>query len=196
MQKKFSISIDNNALRQYPYLDKLQRQLFPISALNEVMNALENRREGFRLELVYNVLKVFLINVNREGNDDYLGLLKVDGPLKDICDVIRETTTFGAHAGIDPRTQIYYSKKSSILHGTNLTEDALIAPNYVPARGERKRHPLDLVSTEEVVLRRQLANQRWEQQKKEQRERNKRLNTSTRKIENAKDFFDGRGDKR
>ena len=137
----------------------------PLSALNDVIIALEIP-EGFKVEFAYNVLKVSLFNVNREGNDDYLGLPKVQGQLKDICDVIRETTAFGTHSGIDPRTQIYFSRKSSILHGSNLSENALIAPNYVPARGERKRHPLDLVSTEEVALRRQLANQRWEERRK------------------------------
>jgi hypothetical protein len=152
------------------------------------MNIIQNRPEGLRVELIHNVLKVFLVNVNREGNDDYLGLLKVDGPLKDICDVIRETTSFGKRGGIDPRTQIYYSRKSSVLQGSNLSDDAMIAPNYIPARGERKRHPLDRVSTEEVVLRRQLANQRWEKQKKEQKERLKRSSAS-RKIENAKEYL-------
>jgi hypothetical protein len=187
MSKKFSISVDHNALRQFPFLDRLQKQQFPISTLNEVMYVLENRPEGFKIELVYSVLKVSLINVNRDTNDDYLGLPKIEGQLKDLCDVIRETTSYGTRGGVDPRTQIYYSRKSSILQGSNLSDDALIAPNYVSNRGLRKRHPLDLVSTEEVVKRRELANRHWQEQKKEQRR--KQQSSINSKIRNAQDFL-------
>jgi hypothetical protein len=190
MSKKFTISVDHNALRQYPFLDRLQKQQFPFSTLNDVMNALENRPEGFRVELSYSVLKLSLIVVDREGNEDYLGLPKVEGQLKDLCDVIRETTSYGKRGGIDPRTQIMYARKSSILQGSNLSEDAFIAPNCLPSRGMRKRHPLDIVSTEEVMKRRELANRHWQDQKKEQKQRDKRTNINTRKIEQAKDFFD------
>jgi hypothetical protein len=186
--KKFSISVDHNALRQFPFLDRLQKQQFPMTTLNEVMYVLENRPEGFKIELVYSVLKVSLFNVNREGNEDYLGLPKVEGQLKDLCDVIRETTAYGTRGGVDPRTQIYYSRKSSILQGSNLSDDALIAPNYISNKGLRKRHALDLTSCEEVVKRRELANRRWEEQKREQRKK-ERSNTSL-KIDRAKDFFD------
>jgi hypothetical protein len=188
MNRKFSILVDKNALYQYPFLDKLQKQQFPMSSLNDVMNILETRPEGLKIELSYNILKIFLISVKRDSNnDDYLGLPKVEGQLKDICDVIREATSFGKRGGIDPRTQIYYSRKSSILQGSNLSDNSLIAPNYIPARGERKRHPLDLVSTEEVVKRRELANRRWEEQKKQQR---KKQSDVSLKIESAKKFFD------
>jgi len=183
---KFCISVDHNALRQYPFLDRLQKQFYPMPTLNDVINILEKRPEGFKVELVYNVLKVTLKEVNRDGNDDYLGLPKVQGQLRDICDVIRETTSFGTHIGLDPRTQIYYSRKSSILQGTDLSDDALIAPNHLPTRGERKRHPLDMVSTEEVVKRRELADRRWAEQKRQQR---KKASISSGKIRNAQDFF-------
>jgi hypothetical protein len=193
MIKKFSIAVDHNALRQYPFLDRLQKQQFPLHTLNDVMNALENRPEGFRVELSYNILKVYLIKVDREGNEDYLGLPKIEGQLKDLCDVIRESTSYGKRGGIDPRTQIFYSRRSSILAGTDLDDSAMLAPNYIPPRGMRKRHPLDLVSCEEVVKRRELASRRWAEQKKEQKQKEKRSNT-TLKIDRAKDFFD-RNDK-
>lgn len=190
MNTKFSILVDHNALYQYPFLDKLQKRFYPISSLNEIINALENRQEGLRVELVYNVLKLFLINANRDSNNDYLGLPKIEGQLKEICDIVREATSFGNHGGIDPRTQRFYSRKSSILQGSNLSDDALLAPNCLSSRGERKRHPLDLVSTEEVAKRRELADRRWKEQKKQQRKRSNE--TNTKKIENAKNFFDRR----
>jgi hypothetical protein len=194
-RRKFCISVDHNALRQYPSLDKLQKQFYPVSTLNDVINALQSRQEGFKVELVYNVLKVTLREVNREGNDDYLGLPKVQGHLKDICDVIRETTSFGTHSGIDPRTQIYYSRRSSILQGSDLSDDALIVPNHLPARGEKKRHPLDMVSTEEVAKRRELADRRWEDRKREHKRQERRLNQNTGKIRNAQDWFIRQGNK-
>jgi hypothetical protein len=185
--KKFSIKVDHNTLRACPFLDKLQKQLYPMSALNSAINALENRQEGLKVELVYNVLKVTLKKVDRDCNDDYLGLPRVSDHLRDICDVIRETTSFGTHTGLDPRAQIYYSRKSSVLQGSDLHDNALIAPNCLPSRGQKKQHALDLVSTEEIILRRQLADRRWEEQKRQQRKRSNNLDD--RKIKNAVDFF-------
>jgi hypothetical protein len=181
-RQTFSISVHAEALRQYPNLDKLQRQFFPMSSLNDVMNVLEKREEKLKLELVYNVLKVSLRIVDREANQDHLGLPRIEGLLKDLCDIIRESTSFNTRSGIDPRREIYYSRKSSILQGSNLSDDALIAPNCLSPRGIRKHHPLDLVSTEEVVQRRQLADRRWQEQKKQ-------FKRSNRKIEQAKDWF-------
>ena len=166
-------------------MDKLQRQWLPVSSLNAVMTILEKR--GFKVEVVYNVLKISLRHVDTLANEDHLGLPKIEGDLKDLCDVIRESTSFGKRGGIDPRTQIYYSRRSSILQGSDLGDDALLTPNSLPTKGERKKHPLDLTSTEEVILRRQLADRRWQEQKKKQR------NNANKKIENAKNFFEKGG---
>jgi hypothetical protein len=190
MAMKFCVVVDHNALRQYPHLDKLQRQLFPMKMLNEIMSCLEHREENFKIEFVHNILKLSLRNVDREGNDDHLGLPRIEGELKDICDIVRESTGFGTRNGIDPRTQIFYSRKSSILAGTNLTDNALLVPNCLPSRGVRKKHPLDLTSCEEVNQRRQLADRRWIEQKQRQKRSN---NIMARKIENAKNFFDKKG---
>ena len=152
---KISISIDQNALRKYPFLDKLQKQFFPFDTLNDMMNALEKRQEGFKVTLLNNVLRISLKEVSREGNEDDLGLLRIDGQLKDLCEVIRDDTRS------DPRKEIFYSRKASILAGSNLSDEALLVPNHLPSRGQRSRHPLDKVSTEEVSKRRELADKRW-----------------------------------
>ena len=154
-RNKITVSVDPNVLRKYPFLDKLQKQYLPLNTINDVMNAIEKRPEGFKVTLLNNILRISLRTVNREGNEDDLGLPRIDGQLKEICEVIRDDTRS------DPRKEIYFSRKSSILAGSNLADDALMVPNHLPPRGQRVRHPLDKVSTEEVAKRRELADKRW-----------------------------------
>jgi hypothetical protein len=154
-KNKIIVSVDPNALRKYPFLDKLQKQYLPLDTLNDIMNALERRPEGFKVVLLSNILRISLKVVNRDGNEDDLGLPRIEGQLKEICEVVRDETR------TDPRKEIYFSRRASVLAGSDLADEALIVPNHLPSRGQRVRHPLDRVTTEEVMKRRELADKRW-----------------------------------
>jgi len=180
---KISISIDQNALRKHPFLDKLQKQFFPFDTLNDIMNALEKRPEGFKVTLINNVLRISLKEVNREGNEDDLGLPRIDGQLKELCEVIRDDTRR------DPRKEILFSRKASILAGSTLADEALLVPNHLPSRGQRSRHPLDRVSTEEVMKRRELADKRWANVQKHKPPKKKRTYADE-AIQRTQEYFD------
>jgi hypothetical protein len=180
-RNKIMVSIDPNVLRKYPFLDKLQKQYFPLDTLNEIMNALEKRPEGFKVTLLNNMLRISLRTINREGNEDDLGLPRIEGRLKEICEVVRDDTRS------DPRKEVVFSRKSSILAGSNLSDDALIVPNHLPTKKVRVRHPLDRVSTEEVAKRRELADKRWSDGFKK---RPRKRNPAEEVVRNAQKFFD------
>jgi hypothetical protein len=180
-KNKIMISVDPNVLRKYPFLDKLQKQYLPFESLNDIMNALEKRSEGFRVTLLNNILRVSLKTISRDSNEDDLGLQRIEGQLKEICEVIRDDTRS------DPRKEIYFSRKSSILAGSDLSDDALLAPNHMPAKGQRVRHPLDRVSTEEVNKRRELSDRRWAEIYKR---RPRKRNPAEESVRDAQKFFD------
>jgi hypothetical protein len=157
-----------------------------MDTLNDIMNALESRPEGFKVILLNNVLRITLKEVNREGNEDDLGLPRIEGQLKDLCEVIRDDTKS------DPRKEIYYSKKASILAGSNLSDEALLVPNHLPSRGQRSRHPLDKISCEEVSKRRELADKRWSNVEK--RKSKKRKTHVDEAIQRTQRFFEQKND--
>jgi hypothetical protein len=182
---RYSIVIDSNALRKYPFLDKLTKEKISSEKVNDFINAVEARPEGFKVELINQSIRVILKQVDREGNEDTLGLPRIEGQLKEICEIFRDDTR------VDPRKEIYFSRKSSILNGSEFTEEALIAPNSLPVKGNRKRHPIDRVTCEEVVKRRELADRRWSSvNKKRKHQPSKQQHRDT---ENAKDYFGKRG---
>jgi len=115
------------------------------------------------------------------GRLDYLGLEVIPEEMNDVCDVIRESTN------IDPRREIYFSKKGSLFE--KFSDDAMIQPNYIPARGERKRHPLDRVSCEEVIQRRDLAEKRWDNRVRKLNRKSRKTAEEEREVDNVKKYF-------
>ena len=180
--RKIRIALDSDVLKEYPFLDNLEKQIITPDRVNSVMNALESRPEGFRVSFINDTIRIGLRLQKIEASTDYLGLPKIEGKLKEICEIVASET----HS--DPRKEIYYDGRSSILAGSDLSDNALIQPNCLPQPGRmRKRHPLDRISTEEIAKRRQLADQRWEDVKQERKRQKKPK--EDKEITRAKEFF-------
>jgi hypothetical protein len=184
MPIRVQVVIEQDLLRKYPALAKLPEYI-DFSRVKTFVKAIETRPEGMRTSINNNVLRISPRNNIVRGRVDYLGLEIPDEKLSEICDVIYEDTH------VDPRREIYYSKRGSLFE--NFTEDAQIEPNFLRSGKKRERHPLDRVSCEEVILRRELAERRWEHHQSLQRSKNlKKRVTSVKdekEIQHAVEFF-------
>ena len=100
--RKIRIALDSDVLKEYPFLDNLEKQIITPDRVNSVMNALESRPEGFRVSFINDTIRIGLRLQKIEASTDYLGLPKIEGKLKEICEIVASET----HS--DPRKEIYY----------------------------------------------------------------------------------------
>jgi hypothetical protein len=150
--RRIQVVVEQDLLRKFPHLAKLSEWI-EFDRLNAFILAIEKRPEKMKVTVINNALRISAKEMIVSGRLDYLGLERPSDELNDLCDVIRDQTNR------DPRREVYYSRKSSVFR--ELGEEAMITPNTLYIRKSRGRHPLDLVSTEEVMARRELADRRW-----------------------------------
>jgi len=182
---KFQINVEQELIRKYPELVKLPR-FIEHENLNAFIQAVEKRPEGMKVKVENNMLRISPKKQIIHARLDFLGLEMPDEKLNDICDVIREETSRNEFPGTDPRKEFIYSKKGSVFE--NLHDNAMIEPNYLYPGKERKRHPLDRISSEEIVQRRALAERRWDTHSRKFK-RKSRVSHDDKEIQNAVQYF-------
>jgi hypothetical protein len=165
----YNITIDVDLLKMFPQLSTLPASIDPAS-YHDFVTAVESRSEGMKVELSRGIVRIKSKSPIRRNRFDFLGLEIPDPKLNEICEVIRDDT------GRDPRRDIVYAKRGSILG--DLPESARVHIRNGLPRPQVKSHPLNPISDEELVTRRELSESRWT--------RSKRYNTKiqdTRKTE-------------
>jgi len=182
---KFQINVEQELIRKYPALERLPR-FIEQENLNAFIEAVEKRPEGMKVKIENNALRISPKKQIFHGRLDFLGLERPDDKLNEICDVIREETSRNERPGTDPRKEIIYTKKGSAFE--NFHDNAMIEPNFLYPGKERKRHPLDRVSSEEIIQRRNLSDRQWNTHSGKIK-RKRRVNEDAKEIENAVQYF-------
>jgi hypothetical protein len=156
-QAEYVIRIDPALVKKYPHLSKIPQSIAS-NRLDHFITAIESRAEKMKAEISNGVLWIEERTTEPPKRLDYLGLVKPDAKLQEICQSINEDT------GIDPRREAIYSRRGSAFE--NLSENAMInQTNGLPGRA-RVRHALDPIASEEIVQRREIADARWTRSKR------------------------------
>jgi hypothetical protein len=172
--KSFNIIIESDLLRVHPLLAKILPLTISRENLNSFLNSVVQTSEMI-WSIYLDTVRVSLKGPNLRGRTSFTGEEYLSQQVKDICDVIREET------GVDPRKQLIYSGKDMV-YGVHT--DAL-KKQFMPKR----KNPFDPISSEEIILRRQLAENHWNRSRLNDRQRKENNERQEKATEVSEYFF-------